>query len=79
MRSLNDIIRELTTWGTPACGLFCGVLGAIAALLWLALGFFRMLFVAALCVMGVFIGGVKDKSAFFKRAINRIFPPKNVL
>ena len=42
MRPLNDLIRELTTWGTPACGLLCGVLGAIAALLWIALGFWRM-------------------------------------
>ena len=76
MKSLNDLIRDLTTWGTPACGLFCGVLGAIAALLWIALGFWKMLFVALLCAVGAFLGGVEDKQRFIRNAVNRIFPPK---
>ena len=63
MRPLNDLIRELTTWGTPACGLLCGVLGAIAALL---------------CVGGVFLGGVKDKQGCIRKAVNKVFPPRNM-
>ena len=78
MRPLNDLIRELTTWGTPACGLLCGVLGAIAALLWIALGFWRMLFVTLLCAVGAFLGGVKDKQGCIRKTINRIFPPKDM-
>ena len=77
MKSLNEWIRELTTWGTPACGLFCGVLGAIAALLWIALGFWRMLFVALLCAAGAFLGGVEDKQGFVRRVVNKIFPQRD--
>lgn len=77
MRSLNDAIREMITWGTPACGLLCGVLGAAIAILWLLAGFWRMLFIVCLCAVGVFIGGVKDKPALLRKTINRLFPPKN--
>ena len=77
MRPLNELIRELTAWGTPACGLFCGILGAIAALLWLLVGFWKMLFIALLAAAGAIIGGVKDKPALLRKAINRLFPPKN--
>ena len=61
MKSLNDLLREMTTWGTPVCGAFCGVIGIVVALM---------------CALGVFLGAVKDKSAFCKRVINKLFPPK---
>lgn len=77
MKSLNELIRELTTWGTPACGLFCGILGAIAALLWIALGFWRMMFVALLCAVGAFLGGVGDKQSFIRRIVNKVFPQRD--
>lgn len=76
MKPLNDMLRELVTWGTPACGAFCGVLGVVAAILLLTIGFWKMLLVALLCALGIFVGGVKDKSAFCKRVINKLFPPK---
>lgn len=76
MKSLNDFLRETFTWGSPACGVLCGVLGAVIALLWLAIGFWKTLFVAGLCAAGVFLGGVEDKEAFLKRVANRIFPKK---
>lgn len=76
MKSLNEMLREMLTWGTPACGAFCGVLGVLVAVLLLTIGFWKTLFVALLCVLGVFIGAVKDKSTFLKAVINRLFPPK---
>ena len=76
MKSLNEWIKEMMTWGTPACGLFCGVCGVILAILLLSIGFWKTLFVAALCLVGAFLGGVKNKGDFIKNAINRLFPPK---
>lgn len=76
MKSLNEMLREMLTWGTPACGAFCGVLGVLVAVLLLTIGFWKTLFVALLCALGVFIGAVKDKSTFLKAVINRLFPPK---
>ena len=76
MKSLNDLLREMTTWGTPACGAFCGVIGIVVAVLLLTIGFWDTVLVALMCALGVFLGAVKDKSAFCKRVINKLFPPK---
>lgn len=76
MKQLNDLLKEMTTWGTPACGLFCGVLGVLVAILLLTIGFWKTLFVTLLCALGVFLGAVKDKAAFLKNVINKLFPPK---
>ena len=76
MKQLNDLLKEMTTWGTPACGLFCGVLGVLVAILLLTIGFWKTLFVALFCALGVFLGAVKDKAAFLKNVINKLFPPK---
>lgn len=76
MKSLNDLLKEMLTWGTPACGLFCGVCGVIAAILLLTIGFWKTLFVALLCAVGVFVGGVEDKQGFLRRVANQLFPPK---
>lgn len=76
MKSLNDLLREMITRGTPACGAFCGVIGIVVAVLLLTIGFWKMLLVALLCGLGVFLGAVKDKSAFCKKVINKLFPPK---
>lgn len=76
MKSLNEWVKEMTTWGTPACGVLCGILGALLAILLLTIGFWKTLLVAVLCALGAFIGGVKDKPAAVKNAINRLFPPK---
>lgn len=77
MRTLNDILREMTTWGTPACGLLCGVIGAVAALLMILLGFWNALLVIALAVVGVFLGAVKDKVQWLKNLLNKIIPSKD--
>lgn len=76
MKQLNDLLKEMTTWGTPACGLLCGVLGVLVAILLLTIGFWKTLFVALLCALGVFLGAVKDKAAFLKNVINKLFPQK---
>ena len=74
---LNDFIRSVTIWGTPACGLLCAVLGAVLAALLLTIGFWKTVFVAALTFAGAFIGGVEDKPEAVKKFINRVLPPRD--
>ena len=76
MKPLNDLLKEMLTWGTPAGGVFCGMLGILLAILLLTIGFWKTLFVALLCAVGVFLGAVKDKASFLKNFINKLFPPK---
>lgn len=77
MKTLNDLLKELTTIGTPLCGLGCCVLGVILAALLLCIGLWKTLFVAALALLGLFVGGVKDKHDFIRAAANKLFPPKD--
>lgn len=62
--------------GTPQCGLVCGVVGALIALMLLFLGFWRTLFVAALFAAGYFIGSSPDKAESIRSFVNKRFPPK---
>lgn len=63
--------------GTPECGIACGIIGAVIALMILFLGFWRTAFVALLFAAGYFIGAVGNKGEAIKNGINRIFPPKD--
>ena len=62
--------------GTPLCGLVCGLVGAIIALMLLFFGFWRTVFVAALFAVGYFVGACANKTDTVKRGINKVFPPK---
>jgi len=63
--------------GTPQCGIMLGLLGVIVAFMLLFLGFWRTLFVAFLFGVGYFLGASANKGETVKKAINRLFPPKN--
>ena len=63
--------------GTPQCGAFIALLGAVLALMLLFLGLWRTLFVVALAAIGYFLGASADKSGAIKGFINRLFPPRN--
>ncbi len=63
--------------GTPECGLLCGAIGILIALMVLFLGFWRTLFVALLFACGYFFGGVANKGEAVKKVINKVFPPKD--
>ena len=63
--------------GTPQCGIALGLIGVIVAFMLLFLGFWRTLLVAALFGVGYFFGASANKGETVKKAINRLFPPKN--
>ena len=77
MKPLNDLLKEMLTWGTPACGVFCGVLGILLAILLLTIGFWRTLFIAVFAALGALAGGIGNKRDAVRVAINRSFPPKD--
>ena len=60
--------------GTPECAVFCASAAMVLALLFLLVGFWRTVLIAALMGIGAFIGGVKNKKQWFADRINKIFP-----
>lgn len=76
MRTLSDFLKEMTVVGTPACALACTVGGVVIAALLLTIGLWKTLFVAAMALLGLFLGGVKDKHSFVRDLANKIFPAK---
>ena len=76
MKNVEDFLRALVKPGGPLAGLFYGLAGLAAALLWVFLGFWHTLFIAACCALGIFFGGVHNKKEWVKGTINRLFPPR---
>lgn len=63
---LKSFFDQMLTPGTRACTIFGAAVGLVFALLWLTLGFWRTLIVAVFCLVGAFVGGVKDKKRFIE-------------
>lgn len=63
--------------GTPECGAAMGLAGVVVAFMLLFLGFWRTLFVAVLFGVGYFLGASANKGESIKKAINKVFPPRN--
>ena len=64
--------------GTPECAIFCGVTALAVAVFILLLGFWQTVLVAALLLLGVFVGGVKDKKNWLRNVVNRLFPARTM-
>lgn len=62
--------------GTPKCGLILGACGIAIAFMLIFLGFWNTMLVAALFLLGYWIGAIQGKSNAIKTFINRLFPPK---
>lgn len=76
MKRVEEFLREMLEWGTPQCGIVCGIAGILLAIFLLTIGFWKTLFVILLFLVGLFIGAVRDKQTFVKNLINKVFPPK---
>lgn len=63
--------------GNPECAIFCVVIALITAILFLTIGFWSTLLIMALVVIALFIGGVSDKKATFKKAADKVAPVKD--
>lgn len=62
--------------GTPAFGIFLGILFLLIGILVMSIGFWKTLVLAALFCLGYFIGSVNNKAGFFKDTMNKIVPEK---
>ncbi len=74
---LKDALRSSLTIGTPECAALMGVVGLVLGILFLLLGFWKTLLVIAIMLLGVFIGGVKDKKTFAANIVNKLFPQRS--
>lgn len=66
MKSFKEIVSSLLEPGSRQAMLFYAVLGLIVAVLLLTIGFWKTLLIVLCCLVGAFIGGVKDKRAFIR-------------
>lgn len=64
--------------GTTALGLLLGTLFVLIGVLWMALGFWRTLLLAALFGLGYFLGAADNKGELIREAANRVIPKKEV-
>ncbi len=62
--------------GTPAFGLFLGVLFLLIGVLIMSIGFWKTLLLAVLFCAGYFLGAVNNKTGFIKETMNKIVPEK---
>ena len=73
-RRFKHFSDNLLRIGTPECAVFCASVAMVLALLFLLVGFWRTVLIAALMAIGAFSGGVKNKKQWFADRINKIFP-----
>ena len=72
MMDLKSFFAQMLTPGTGACALFGAVIGIVFAVLCLTIGVGKALLIGIFCLIGAFIGGVKDKKAFVRRIVSLI-------
>lgn len=69
MMDWKTFTSQMLTTGTRACALFGAVVGLIFAVLCLTIGVGKTALIGLFCLIGAFVGGVKDKAAFVRRVI----------
>lgn len=67
----------MLTPGSTACSVAYAVIGVVVAVLLLTIGLWRTLFIFAFAGVGALLGGIGDKKAAVRDAVNRRFPAKD--
>lgn len=67
MMNMKSFFSQMFTPGTVPCAIFGMAVGAVFAVLWLTIGVGKALLIGVFCLVGAFVGGVKDKGAFVRR------------
>lgn len=70
MMDLRSFISQMFTPGTAPCTIFGIAAGLIFAVLCLTIGWVKALVIGLFCLVGAFIGGVKDKKAFLRGVVS---------
>ncbi len=79
MNDNRTFFKNMFKIGTPECAITCAIIAMVLALLFLLLGFWKMLLIAGLMLIGGFLGGVKNKREYISSLVNRLFPPKSTV
>ena len=69
MMDLRTFVSQMFTPGTAPCTLFGIAVGLIFAVLCLTIGVGKALLIGLFCLVGAFVGGVKDKQAFVRHIV----------
>lgn len=69
MMDLKSFLNQMFTPGTVPCTIFGAALGLIFAVLCLTIGVGKALLIGVFCLIGGFIGGVKNKKAFVRSVV----------
>lgn len=67
MMDMKSFFSQMFTPGTVPCAIFGMAVGAVFAVLCLTIGVGKALLIGVFCLVGAFVGGVKDKGAFVRR------------
>ena len=65
----KTFVSQMFTPGTAPCTLFGVIVGLVFAVLCLTIGVGKALLIGLFCLVGAFVGGVKDKQGFVRRII----------
>ena len=66
---MKQFFSQMFTPGTVPCAVFGAALGLVFAVLCMTIGVVKSLLIGVFCLIGVFIGGVKDKVGFVKKIL----------
>jgi len=65
----KSFFSQMLIPGTVPCALFGMAIGLVFAVLCLTLGVGKTLLIGLFCLVGAFVGGVKDKAGFVRKVI----------
>lgn len=65
----KSFFSQILTPGTAPCAIFGMAVGLLFAVLCLTIGVGKAVLIGLFCLVGAFVGGVKDKAAFIRKMI----------
>ena len=65
----KSFFAQIFTPGTVPCALFGMAVGLLFAVLCLTIGVGKAVLIGLFCLVGAFVGGVKDKAGFIRKII----------
>ena len=66
---MKNFFAQMFTPGTVPCALFGMAVGLLFAVLCLTVGVGKTLLIGLFCLVGAFVGGVKDKAGLLRKVI----------
>ena len=65
----KNFFAQMFTPGTVPCAIFGMAMGLLFAVLCLTVGVGKALLIGGFCLVGAFVGGVKDKMGFIRKVV----------